>query len=75
MTKLSSMTTVLGLMHFWTPLPVAQGQGVHSEIAVLTIETAAVERLTTNDFADEEPEWSPDGARILFDSNRDGTND
>ena len=42
---------------------------------MLTVDSPGFERLTTNDFADEEPEWSPDGTLILFDSNRAGSND
>ncbi len=46
-----------------------------AEIAVFQVAGSGLRRLTTNEYADEEPEWSPDGSRILFDSNRAGSND
>lgn len=46
-----------------------------SELVVLTLDDADFQRLTSNDHSDEEPEWSPDGTRILFDSDRAGSND
>ncbi len=34
-----------------------------------------VQRLTHNDKVDARPVWSPDGQRIVFHSNRDGSSD
>lgn len=69
------MRPVLCLLALMIPSELARAQVVPSEIVVMDVETAALERLTRNDHADEEPEWSPDGERILFDSDRAGTND
>ena len=71
------MKHVLCLALLFVPSTLAQTQYVPlpSEIVVLTIGATVFERLTNNDFADEEPEWSPDGTRIFFDSDRAGTND
>ncbi len=42
------------------------------EIGLLSSDSATLRRLTNNDFIDAAPVWSPDGAAILFASNRDG---
>ena len=69
------MKTVLCLMLPWVPSALAQAQVAAAEIVVLTVSTKAFEQLTTNVFSDQEPEWARDGTRILFDSDRAGTND
>ena len=63
-----------------TPMAVAtvlprrqQARRSPAEIAVFQVAGSGLRRLTTNEYADEEPEWSPDGSRILFDSNRAGS--
>ncbi len=58
-----------------------KGYLVHrrSHLYLLTVTTGAIETLTTGDWDDELPAWSPDGARIAFVSGRgsdaDRTND
>ncbi len=58
---------------FFQPLP--HLNRTPSEIAVFNLETKELVRLTDNNYADEKPEWSPDGSLIVFDSNREGSND
>jgi TolB protein len=42
------------------------------EIAVVTVNGAAVTRLTSNSTHDEYPTWSPDGSKLAFEGNRSG---
>ena len=42
------------------------------EIAVVTVNGAAVTRLTNNSTNDERPTWSPDGSKLAFESDRNG---
>ena len=42
--------------------------------AVMVTVAAGATRLTDNSAVDDEPEWSPDGARIAFSSEREGNN-
>ena len=42
------------------------------EIYVMNADGSGVKRLTVNPAEDFSPAWSPDGARLAFDSNRDG---
>ena len=53
----------------------AAGQEGRSQIAVFDFDSGGVERVMVNGFVEEEPEWSPDGAWILFDSDREGSRD
>jgi dipeptidyl aminopeptidase/acylaminoacyl peptidase len=46
-----------------------------SHLYLLTIATGAMETLTTGDWDDELPAWSPDGTRIAFVSGRGGDAD
>ena len=62
------------LLLFQVPAP-GQAPLPPSEIVVLTLGQSDFRRLTNNDNSDEEPEWSPDGTVILFDSDRAGSND
>ena len=68
----SLILLIIIIFHFQETL---HAQRTPSEIAVFNLETNELIRLTFNEFADEEPEWSPDGSLIIFDSNRAGSND
>jgi TolB protein len=50
-----------------------RGEGKKSEIWVMDLATYRSKRLTENNVLDEYPRWSPDGRRIAFYSERDGT--
>jgi dipeptidyl aminopeptidase/acylaminoacyl peptidase len=45
-----------------------------SNIWIVDLQTGRVRELTRGDWRDSAPVWSPDGTRIAFLSNRDGTN-
>lgn len=47
-------------------------RGANTDIWVLNIGTGALTQLTDSPFRDEAPSWSPDGATILFHSDRGG---
>jgi Tol biopolymer transport system component len=42
------------------------------EIFLMGADGAGLDNLTQNTAADDNPDWSPDGTRIVFDSDRDG---
>ena len=60
-----------GLLAFYNP----QTDGVGHELFVLNLANGEVQQLTDNDAEDLNPEWSPDGSKILFYSDRDGDYD
>lgn len=41
-----------------------------THIHIVGVESGEIRQLTTGDYDDEEPAWSPDGAKIVFVSNR-----
>ena len=43
----------------------------NAEIYSMNADGSSLTRLTTNDFNDDRPRWSPDGTKILFQSDRD----
>ncbi len=45
------------------------------EIYVMNADGSTVRRLTRNGKSDARPRWSPDGRRVVFQSNRDGSNE
>ncbi len=49
--------------------------GRRSHLYLLTVATGTIETLTSGDWDDEEPAWSPDGTRIAFISGRGGDAD
>lgn len=49
----------------------ASNRDGNAEIYSMNADGCSLSRLTTNDFNDEHPRWSPDGTRILFHSDRD----
>ena len=51
------------------------GSGASAEIWVGLADHPVRWRLTTNTAADSSPRWSPDGTRLVFTSDRDGTTD
>ncbi|TYA71701.1 DUF5050 domain-containing protein [Seonamhaeicola marinus] len=51
------------------------GQSNKSQIAILTPSEEKIDLHTKNSGSDEEPEWSPDGTHILFDSKLKGNRD
>ncbi|MFH4965020.1 hypothetical protein V8G69_08455 [Gaetbulibacter sp. M235] len=69
------MRSLLILIIILLSQEIVHAQRTPSEIAVFNLETNELIRLTFNEFADEEPEWSPDGSLIIFDSDRAGSND
>ena len=60
-----------GLLAFYD----SQTGGGGHELFVLNLATGEVQQLTDNDAEDLNPEWSPDGSKILFYSDRDGDYD
>jgi serine/threonine-protein kinase len=52
-------------------LAVTVGQGGRRDIWLYDLETGSPSRLTTDGNANERPEWSPDGSRVLYRSDRD----
>ncbi|HEY3395740.1 MAG TPA: hypothetical protein VGK58_23765 [Lacipirellulaceae bacterium] len=50
----------------------ADSPRLNSEIFVADANGTNVKQLTKNDFHDGSPSWTPDGARIVFDSDRSG---
>ena len=46
-----------------------------AEIYIMNVDGTNLRNLTNHPAQDEEPEFSPDGARILFDSDRNGNAD
>lgn len=49
--------------------------GTTGEIYRMNADGSDLTRLTLNSAEDNEPDWSPDGSRIAFQSNRDGVNE
>lgn len=47
--------------------------GPYEEIMLISMDGTGETRLTDNEFTDQNPSWSPDGRRILFNSWRDKT--
>lgn len=45
------------------------------EILVMDVDGSGLDSLTDNTAADGNPDWSPDGTRIVFDSDRDGNDE
>lgn len=60
------------LLIFTLAASASPGVAQRPEIFVMNLDNGEIVRLTNNDASDEEPEWSPDGYRVLFDSTRDG---
>lgn len=56
-------------------LAYTRGSGDNAEIAVIDANGQNPRVLTDNGFYDGEPDWSPNGARIAFESTRDGNRD
>ncbi len=48
--------------------------GQKTDIWIYVMKSGSLERLTTLGTDNERPEWSPDGKRVIFRSNREGTN-
>lgn len=46
-----------------------------TEILVMNVDGTGLDTLTDNTAADANPAWSPDGTRIVFDTDRDGNNE
>jgi TolB protein len=51
------------------------GDGRTQEIKVANVDGTADRALTSDDFTDDQPSWSPDGSRLAFTSVRDGNSD
>nr|MBN1229847.1 protein kinase [Anaerolineae bacterium] len=56
-------------------LLVTHGESEGAEIAIVTLAEMAIRVLTDNDVYDGEPDWSPDGSQIAFESRRAGNMD
>jgi TolB protein len=76
---LSAVFAVLAAAPSAAPAPNAvrelafvRGEAGATEIYVVRENGTGLRRLTNNRFTDYSPIWSPDGARLLFASNRDG---
>jgi TolB protein len=52
--------------------PAFPNPGGDLEIYAMNPDGSGVSRLTDNTTSDSSPDWSPDGKKIVFDSNRDG---
>lgn len=48
---------------------------VQSDIYIMSVDGTDVRNLTNHPAPDQEPEFSPDGTRLLFDSERNGNAD
>ena len=55
--------------------PSALAQGRQADIWVMERDGSGARPVVAHPASDEEPEWSPDGAQIAFDSSRNGNND
>ncbi len=55
-------------------LAVAIFDGQKTDIWIFVMKSGSLERLSTQGSDNTRPEWSPDGKRVLYRSNRDGNN-
>lgn len=58
---------------FVVPEP-PHGTSRHSHVWMMDVASGDVRQYTTSEGSESSPRWSPDGSRLAFTSNRDGTN-
>ncbi|MCW5982881.1 MAG: PD40 domain-containing protein [Bryobacteraceae bacterium] len=69
------LTTLAEVLHVaWSPdgrqIALSGTQGGISDLWIVDVETEALRQLTTGKFAELQPDWSPDGSRIAFVTDR-----
>lgn len=56
-------------------LAYVQGFGDEAEVIISSADGTSTRQLTTNSYLDGEPDWSPDGTRIVYESAESGNRD